>query len=289
MKHLTALVLALLAASACDLNTSTGPSDSDPGTTTGNAVSYTVIGASDAIGYGSSVTCVPFMACPDGRGYVQLIADRLKADGKTVSFLNLGLPGGVLGPETQAIGNQIGKEILTNFLDSEMPFVAKDATLVTVFAGGNDANTIGSALEAGLGGSNPAAYQAARVAQFSADLKTLMTGIKSRAPAARIVVLNLPNLAALPYTSSYSLARKRALQSIAVALSAQINALRTSQGALVVDLMCDGAFYQPGAYSSDGFHPNDAGYAHLADVVYGPASTGVASAPAASCPQMTLY
>jgi lysophospholipase L1-like esterase len=79
------------------------------------------------------------------------------------------------------------------------------------------------------------------------------------------------------------------LQSLSVQLSAQANALRSSDGALIVDLMCDSAFYTASAYSSDGFHPNDAGYAHLADIVYGPASTGTAPAPKTSCAQMTLY
>jgi lysophospholipase L1-like esterase len=170
-----------------------------------------------------------------------------------------------------------------------MPFIGKNATLVTVFAGGNDANTIGSALEAGYGGADPAAYQAARIADFSADLRTLMAGIRLRAPAARIVVLNLPNLAALPYASSYSAARKKTLQSITVAMSAAINNLRATDSALIVDVMCDAAFYQPGSYSSDGFHPNDAGYSHLADIVYGPASTGSAAAPKSSCSQMTIF
>jgi lysophospholipase L1-like esterase len=286
MKRLPLFLFAILTASACSMNPDDTPTTPTPNA---SAVSYTVIGASDAIGYGSSVTCLPFAECPDGVGYVQLINKRLKADGKTVSFLNLGIPGGVLGPETQSIGNQLGRDILTNFLDNEMPFVAKNATLVTVFAGGNDANTLGAAIEAGKGGSDPATWQEARITRFGADLRTLMAGIKSRAPGARIVVLNLPNLAALPYASSYSLAKKRVLQSLSVQMSAQANSLRQSDGALIVDLMCDPAFYSAGAYSSDGFHPNDAGYAHLADIVYGPASTGIASAPKSSCAQMTLY
>jgi lysophospholipase L1-like esterase len=287
MKQLTVLLLALVTAAACDLNTPTAPDDKTTPNTT--AVTYTAIGASDAIGYGSSVTCLPFAECPDGVGYVQLVNKRLKADGKSVSFLNLGIPGAVLGPETQSIGNQIGRDIYSNFIDNEMPFVAKNATLVTIFAGGNDANALGAAIEAGLGGADPAAWQAARVTRFGNDLRTLVAGIRSRAPNARLVVLNLPNLAALPYASSYSLTKKRVLQSLSVQLSAKANSLRETDGALIVDLMCDSAFYNAGAYSSDGFHPNDVGYAHLADVVYGPASTGVAQPPKSSCPVMTMF
>jgi lysophospholipase L1-like esterase len=216
------------------------------------------------------------------------LTGRLRTDGKTVTLQNLGLPGGVLGPEIQGIGNQLGRGILTNFLDSEMPFVDRTATLVTVFAGGNDVNTVGAALEAGYGGSNPDAYLAARAANFGSDLRTLVNGIKGRAPSARIVVLNLPNLAALPYAAGYTLAQRRALQQIAVAFSARINAL-TADGAIVVDIMCQSEFYDPASYSSDGFHPNDLGYQRMADVIYPAASTGSAAPPPATCSRMTIY
>jgi len=53
--------------------------------------------------------------------------------------------------------------------------------------------------------------------------------------------------------------------------------------------MCDARFYQPGSYSSDGFHPNDTGYAYLTELIYPVASTGTASAPRASCAQMTIF
>ena len=37
-------------------------------------IRYTALGASDTIGVGGSVTCIPFLACPDGTGYVQCVA-----------------------------------------------------------------------------------------------------------------------------------------------------------------------------------------------------------------------
>jgi lysophospholipase L1-like esterase len=178
--------------------------------------------------------------------------------------------------------------VLTNFLDSEVPFVATDATLVTVFAGGNDVNTVGAAVEAGYGGVDPLGYVITRSEGFGRDLKKMMDGIKARAPRARVVVLNLPNLAGLPYASGYSTTRKKALQDIAVRFSAEINKL-TAQGATVVDIMCDSGFYQASRYSSDGFHPNDAGYARMADVAYSPATTGSGPSPQADCSFMRLY
>jgi lysophospholipase L1-like esterase len=272
-------------AAGCSSTSPSSPSDPPPPP---NVVNYTAIGASDAIGFGSSSVCLPFTACPDGKGYVQLLERRLKADGKTVTLLNLGLPGGVLSPEIQTIGNDLGRGVLTNFLDNEVPFVASDATLVTVFAGANDANTIGAAVEAGYGGVDPLGYVMARTDGFARDLRRMVDGIKARSPRARIVVLNLPNLAGLPYAAGYSTSRKRGLQNVAVRFSAEINKL-TNQGATVVDVMCDGGFYQASRYSSDGFHPNDAGYARMADVVYAPATTGSGPIPQTDCSFMKLY
>ena len=287
-------LLLALAVSGCSLlDKKDSPTEPDPNPTptpnpNSNVVSYTAVGASDAIGYGSSVACLPFAACPDGKGYVQVFQRRLKSDGKTVSLQNLGLPGGVLSPEIQSIGNSIGRDLFTNFIDNEMNFVAKDATLVTVFAGGNDVNTIAAAIKAGAAGSDVNGYVTARRQAFGRDLRTLLNGIRARSASARIVWLNLPNLAALPYAAGYTSAEKKVVQQIAVAFSAEINALR-ADGVLVVDIMCDPFFYQSSGYSSDGFHPNDTGYQHMADVIYGPATTGQGSVPAASCSQMTLF
>jgi lysophospholipase L1-like esterase len=149
-----------------------------------------------------------------------------------------------------------------------------------------DVNTIGAAIEQ----ARPvqASCVSSRPAAFGRDLRTLLAGIKSRAPGGRIVWLNLANFAALPYAASYTLQQKRTLQDISVSFSAEVNALR-ADGAIIVDVMCDPAFYEAGNYSSDGFHPNDAGYAHLADLAYPPATTGQGTAPQASCSQMTRY
>ncbi|MCC7010678.1 MAG: SGNH/GDSL hydrolase family protein [Acidobacteria bacterium] len=276
-----------LAAAACSsvLPTQPGETPTAPGT---SAVSYTAVGASDAIGYGSSVTCVPFTDCPNGKGYVQLIAGRLRADGKTVKVLNLGVPGSTVSREFQTLGQQFGIDVLTNFLDNEIPFVATDSTVVTVFAGGNDVNAVARAARSGIGGSDVSGYIRTMRQSFARDLKALVGGIRDRAPSARIVMFNLPNLAALPYSAGLSLTDKRVVQEIAVGFSAEVNAFG-AQGALVVDLMCDASFYQSSRYSADGFHPNDTGYARMAEVAYPAVSAGQASAPKASCSQMTTF
>ncbi len=264
------------------------PTEPTPPQTQPNVVSYTAIGASDAIAYGASHDCFPFAACPDGTGYVQVTKRRLEAAGKTVSLLNLGIPGAVLGPDIEAVGNALSRGIPGNYLEREMPFVARDSTLVTIFAGGNDINTVADAVNSGMGGSDPLAYTNTLTNGFGRDLNTLVAGVKSRAPGARIIALNLPNFAGLPFTAGYTLTQKKGVQAIAMAFSAKVNGL-TSQSVLVIDLMCDPRSYIAGNYSADGFHPNDSGYAYIADLVYNAALTGSASAPRSSCAQMTLF
>jgi lysophospholipase L1-like esterase len=279
------MLLALIGVAACDGKDN--PTQPTPPANP-NEVFYAAIGASDAVGVGATVPCFPFADCPDGTGYVPLTARRLKADGKIVSLTNLGIPGAVLSNDIQTLGNALGRGIQGNFIDRELPFVPRNATLVTIFAGGNDANTIGEAVARGQGGADPTAFIATQVTNFGRDYRTLITGVRERAPNARIVVLNLPNMAGLPYAVSLTVAQKRILQSIAVGLSAQANTL-AMQNVTVLDLMCDARSYVSGSYSSDGFHPNDAGYAYLGELTYLAATTGSATPPRASCPQMALF
>lgn len=254
----------------------------DQPTVAPDTVNYSALGASDTIGYGGSSPCLPFIECITGTGYVQRTAQRLKASGKAVTLVNLGVPGAVLSPQVQADGNAIGLGILRNLLDDESGYVPNNTTLVTVFIGGNDVNTVGSLIKAGRAGSDVNAYIKAQIQTFGRDLGSMLTRIRTDAPDARIIALNLPNMGVIPYAAGRPGDEKRTLQQISVGFSAQINAL-ASKGVLVMDLMCDPNFYNPSIFSSDGFHPNDTGYAYLSDLVYPAATTGTAAAPKASC------
>ena len=267
------------------LPTPTTPTDP---TTTTSAVIYSAIGASDASGVGSSSPCLPYVNCPDGMGYVQVLARRYTSDGKTVTLQNLGVPGAALSKTFQDIGNQVNRGILINFVTDEMPFVKTDATLVTVFAGGNDANAVASAAKAGLYGADPTSWIATQIQTFGKDMTTLIAGIKARAPKAKIVILNLPNLAAMPYMAGSSAADKKVMQSIAVGMNTQIN-LMASQGAVVVDLMCDSRVYSPSIFSSDGFHPNDTGYALFTDLIYAAVAAASPATPKSACSAMSTF
>jgi lysophospholipase L1-like esterase len=245
------------------------------------AVRYTAIGASDAIGYGGSIVCQPFSTCPNGTGYVQTVARRLKAAHEDFDSSNLGIPGAVISRRLMDLGNSLGRDIFGNFIDAQMPFVLRDSTVITVFAGGNDVNTIGAAVRAGRANGDTAAYVDAQIASFGQDFRDLIAGIRVRSATSRIIVLNLPNMARLPYAAGVNATEREYLRRLAVGFSASMNAARTDD-ILVVDLMCHGPVYQSDIYSSDGFHPNDAGYAMLADLVTAAITTPPA-APASSC------
>ena len=266
---------ALLGLAGCDMiNTPTTPAP-----VTG-PISYSAVGASDAIGYGGTSPCVPFSECPNGTGYVQTVARRLRAEHSDLEFLNLGIPGAVLSREIMDIGNAMGRGIVANFIDGEMPFVGRDATLVTVFAGGNDVNTIGSAIRQ-RAPADRAAFAQTQIQNFGRDFASFIAGVASRAPAAQIVVLNLPNMARLPYADGYSGEERDWLRELSVGFSAGMNATRSTR-VRVLDLMCHAPMYNGSIYSSDGFHPNDTGYAVLADLVTAAVSQAP-QAPASSC------
>jgi lysophospholipase L1-like esterase len=252
----------------------------------GSSITYVGVGASDVLGIGSTSPCFIYEDC-NGTGYVWVAARQLRAQGYTVSVSNVGIPAGVISRTFQDLGTQYGRTIGGNFIEQEMPFVNRSAAVVTVFAGGNDVNTITAALGGGAGGSNQSAYIDKMVATFATDYQTLIAGIRARATTARIVVINLPNMASMPYLASTSLAQKQAAQRISVGMTT--TAINTLKDVTIIDLMCDPRFYQASIYSSDGFHPNDQGYQILGAEVVSAATNSSYPAPKASCSQMAIY
>lgn len=223
-------------ASAC-AGSPTDPGGTDSGGSASAQVSYTAVGASDAIAIGASVSCLPFIECPAGTGYVQIIGRRLAEDGKSVSLLNLGIPSAVLSPRIQAISQSYGPRVDFNFMERELPFVARDSTVVTIFAGGNDTNVVARSVS-GASNGNPRGYVDDQVRQFATEMAALVDGIRARAPSARIVIANLPNFAGTPFTDGYTLDQRRALQQISVGFSREaINPLASKPNVAVVDLL----------------------------------------------------
>ena len=286
----TLIVAAGSGLSSCKLvdklqNSPTAPTPAGPPAASA-AISYTAIGASDANGVGGSVQCAPFTACENGTGYVPLLARMLRT-GREVTLLNLGIPAAVLSPTIYDLGRAAGRDIPGNFIVNEMPFVATGSTLVTIFAGGNDANALGDAIEKGANGSTELkTYIDTQLRAFGADYDRLVSGVRSRAPGAFIVIMNTPNMAALPYASGYTMLRRQGLQYISAGMSREANR-QAASGVVVLDLMCDAQVYDRSRYAPDGFHPNDAGYAYLAQRLQAIVN-GTASTAAASCGLMTV-
>jgi lysophospholipase L1-like esterase len=257
-----------------------GPSGSGP-------VHYSAISASDGTGFGSSSPCLPFADCPNGTGWVQRVVRAMRDTGQTVTVLNLSVPGSVVGPEIEDLARQLGRGSIGNFVERQLPFVSRSSTLVTIFGGANDVNVVGNAIEQGLGGGNPVGWGTAFATGFGRDLATIVDGVRARAPDARIILLNPPNGAGLPYVATRPRDQLRILQAISVRFSAEANA-QASRGVLVVDLMCDPRSYLPSNFSADGFHPNDAGYAFMAEAVLRAVNSGSLPPPRSDCPQMHL-
>jgi lysophospholipase L1-like esterase len=218
---------------------------------------------------------------------VWVAARQLRSQGLTVEVQALSMPTGVISRSFQDLGARYGREILGNLLQSLVPFVKRDATVVTVFTGANDANTIVAALGGGAGGSNPTAYIDQMVSTFGTDFAALVAGIRERAPGARIIALNLPNLAAMPYLASASLAQKQAAQRASVRMSTTV--INAQPGIAVVDVLCDPRLYQPASLSADGYHPSDAGYAVLGAEIAAAVQAASYPAPRATCAQMALF
>ena len=66
-------------------------------------------------------------------------------------------------------------------------------------------------------------------------------------------------------------------------------AVDATAGITVVDVMCDARLYQASNYSSDGFHPNDSGYAILGAEIARAVTDSTYPTPRSSCPQMTSF
>lgn len=282
------LLAATLGTTGCDRlglggdDSPTAPSGPPPA---GSTIRYTPVGASDVSGYGSSVPCFPYTDCPSGTGYAFVIARQLRSQNYTVTVRNNGMPTAVIGRSFQDLGRQYGKEILGNFIEHQMPFIPADSTLVTIFAGANDVNVITAALGGGEGSGDRNGYIDQQVRNFGNDYATLLTGIRAIAGSARVIVLNLPNIAGMPFRASASLPERQAAQRASVRMTAVINSL---SNVTVVDLMCDPRMYQPSIYSADGFHPNDSGYAIMADEIVKALTLSSYPTPRTSCGPMTL-
>ena len=123
---------------------------------------------------------------------------------------------------------------------------------------------------------------------FGADYNTLIAGVRARAGQPRFVILNVPNLAGMPFLAGAPLAQRQAAQRASVAMTRMVVNSLASDSVAVVDLMCDSRTYQPSIYSGDGFHPNDSGYAFMASEIVKAITQTSYPRPQVICAAMTL-
>jgi len=257
---------------------------------------YTALGASDAVGVGSSAPCptagTPPMPsppdCPGGKAYVVDLAALLTSQTSRVTLVDLGISGAVIGPDIQSdTAACFGSP--GNILTNEVPLINASSTLVTVFTGGNDTNAI---VQCAGSQANPPAFITGEMAKFAADYAMLIQDIKTAAPNAKIIVSNLPNFALIPVGTTQPPMVQAALDQVSVGLDMQvINPSAGTSVTAVVDALCNAQSYNAANFSADGFHPDDAGYTLFSQLYFNQlqaSRTPPAPAPQASCPPFSL-
>ncbi len=281
-------------------------------------IAYTAIGASDAVGYGASKPCAnpPVVANPGclnltGTGYVPDIARALKASGAVLTLDDLGISGAVLGPDIRKVGNlystasganpcqpRTGSDAIPgDFITNELPNVPANSTLVTVFAGGNDTNAIvNAAVCLEIGGATTAqvtAFVATEITAFGNDLQQLLLGVAAKTSGhAKIVIADLPNFANIPFAAG-GLPGLTPLQPAVRDLLQAVSVVGIDQGVYqlaattfkvpTVDLLCNPDSYLPANFYTDGFHPNDAGYALFAKLYEAQIAAAKPTLPSFTC------
>ncbi len=139
------------------------------------------------------------------------------AQGFTVNHLNLGIPTAVIGRDFQTLAGQYNHFVAGNFIEQEMPFVQTTSTVVTIFRRPQRSeHAHRGARRRRRRQRSQRLHGSRRCRAFGTDYATLLAGIKTRAGAPRLVALNVPNAAGLPYLARATQAQRQAAQRIAV-------------------------------------------------------------------------
>lgn len=165
------------------------------------------------------------------RGYVALLLNRLAATGGRWELYSRGRGGAQVD------------DLLQRQLPEALS-VAPD--VVTLWAGGNDA----------LKGGSPEGFEAA--------LDTVLRRLRAETQAV-VVIANLPRLEDQPFAERKSRAERQRLRERSQAFNAAIERTAARYGVPLVDLRRGTLMYDPAHFGADGFHPNDAGYAAIAE------------------------
>jgi lysophospholipase L1-like esterase len=149
-------------------------------------------------------------------------------------------------PGSEVTNDAIGGTRAADVTRLEVPQVEARTDLVLVIVGGNDV------------------VRRTSPGEFATDYGRLLAAIRARAPHAVIVACGVPDVARSPlFADSYA-----TTETLARTDDAAVRAATRTYGAAYVDLFsatkAEGT--NPDFFSSDDFHPSDAGYAQLARV-----------------------
>lgn len=153
-----------------------------------------------------------------------------------------------LGPNVHLINLGIPGVTLHDALSAELP-VALDAhpELVTIWLAVNDI------------------VDNVPIGSYSHDLDVLLSRLQANSPRVRIAVANVPDLAQLPYFSSFD---PRLLQQEEQAYNSAIASTVQKHHVILVDLSQFDLKRFPEYISNDGLHPSTIGYLRLSELFY---------------------
>jgi len=226
---------------------------------------YVAMGDSITFGQGVTDNCQSFAthpvdiasACPDGKSYAALVALAMRKAGIAGRFMNLGISGATVDW----------------VIDDEMPYLPAETTLVTLYVGTNDARFV---RRTGMS-------VAENVKQYESQYEKLLGMIHTRAPEARIVLVNIPNYQTINAEGNFAEKDPNDLERFGA--TSQIFT-KFVDGHYphypVADTICQAYSYDMGVHFNKSAHPNEAGSALLADAVIH-AITDKPAAPPSKC------
>lgn len=189
----------------------------------------------------ASVPCqyaalTPAYACPDGTGFLPVVARALDREAPT-AFQNLAL----------SASHTVTIPLF------EVPKLSPAATAVVLFIGIADLPPI-------------ADKDNYTLEQWREDYEWAVSSIHARAPKARVILATLPNPAYIPFfirgAAHVRLTPER--RTVWWRTGEAMNAVITSLGEDILDLHCMRSMYEEPTLATDIIHPNDEGYAIIA-------------------------
>ncbi|MCP3161667.1 SGNH/GDSL hydrolase family protein [Myxococcus qinghaiensis] len=186
------------------------------------SVNYVALGDSTAVGVGAN----------RGGGYPERLASRLRKDGLSLGFTNLGVSGARI------------RDVFTGQVKAA---VAAHPTLVTLGVGTNDI------------------WRGTAVEDFQEDLERIARRLKQT--GAPLVLVNIADMALAPVAK---LVPSALYEGRIEPFNAAIAQVARKEGLHLVDLFTASQEIFPRArhfFSGDGFHPSDEGYEEWADLM----------------------